>query len=1071
MKRQPVPPRITGFSSCCIANFPIGKPSKLLEALVKSTAPRVWKPAIRRTWNSVLPLASVLVALASLLASRAAAQEAQPAAVNKPLPDGILQLDASAATIHGQTARFEVLQGLGNICYWTNPADWLSWQTAFDHTGEFVVELKYSCDSGSEGSTFDVALGQQQFSSRIAADTGTWYDHQILKLGSLKVAQPGPQTLSLKPTKKPGEAVMNLAWLRIIQASDYPAYLARTAIEHKGTPLKLPAQVFVVPNFHPASCGWLANWSVERNYCANSYLNHLDRVRDDPNYGFALSECNNLIAIQNFQPQRFAELKERVKQGRVELVNGFFLESTINLSGGEALAKMGIEGLRWQQQVMGVRPRYCWAIDVCGTHAQMPQLCEQLGLEALIYTRCNRAGKSIFWSESPDGTRILTLVPGHYSDDIGGVYAAREPLTGAQLAGAAKAISANLGQTPAGAPVLILGGQGDYSLAPARRENPTEFLQQWKKSYPDCEMRYGGLSPFVDALLPGVKSGRIELPTVRTGTSYTFDSFWIECPRVKTWYRRDEHALQAAEALATIASLKAGFAYPAQPFYQAWLQMLLNMDRNTLWGSAGGMVFEHESSWDAKDRFEWVEKQSAATLESAARKLAGDGSAVTLFNAANWKRTDPLRLRLPTDQLLAAATSEAAGDGTIFCQINVPATGLRTAELKTGAAAAPKTVALPATIETRFYSARIDPANGSLVSLRAKPSGREMLGGPANVLVAERHSGHGDPGDFVDARPKRQHLATSQDFKATVSATEGPLAITVEAHGDFFGGGASRRVTRLFKDHPRIEFETELNDIPNLTVVVAEFPLAAAPSEIRRGIPFGFSRDDGAITGIVPTVRWSDYASPGRGGVALLDRGLTGREINDRTPVIYLLNATDKYYGYTNAWLSGRGRHHLEYALVAHEADWSAARVPQLAWEYNCPVAIATACQATQPQSFLQTSDNVIVEAMRRDGADIELRLVEALGKAGTAEIMLNLPHTDAAFTDLNGGRAQKLDGGPAYKLPVRPQQIVTLRFRTETQVAAIKPLLDWDELVPPIKRPALHQYLPDKKGHPPRGS
>ncbi|MGA2955407.1 MAG: hypothetical protein ABSF48_06780, partial [Thermodesulfobacteriota bacterium] len=95
-----------------------------------------------------------------------------------------------------------------------------------------------------------------------------------------------------------------------------------------------------------------------------------------------------------------------------------------------------------------------------------------------------------------------------------------------------------------------------------------------------------------------------------------------------------------------------------------------------------------------------------------------------------------------------------------------------------------------ATIETRFYSARIDPANGALVSLSVKPSGREMLGGPANVLVAEKHSGHGDPGDFVDARPKRQRLATSQDFKATVTATEGPLAITVEARGDFFGGGA-----------------------------------------------------------------------------------------------------------------------------------------------------------------------------------------------------------------------------------------------------------------------------------------
>ena len=27
-----------------------------------------------------------------------------------------------------------------------------------------------------------------------------------------------------------------------------------------------PRQVFVVPNFHPASCGWLTDWSTERNY-------------------------------------------------------------------------------------------------------------------------------------------------------------------------------------------------------------------------------------------------------------------------------------------------------------------------------------------------------------------------------------------------------------------------------------------------------------------------------------------------------------------------------------------------------------------------------------------------------------------------------------------------------------------------------------------------------------------------------------------------------------------------------------------------------------------------------------
>ena len=836
-------------------------------------------------------------------------------------------------------------------------------------------------------------------------------------------------------------------------------------------PLPLPAQVFVVPNFHPASCGWLANWSVERNYCANSYLDHLDRVRDDAHYNFVMSECNNMIAIRNFQPERFAELQQRVKEGRVELVNAFFLEPTINLSGGEALAKMGIEGLRWQQQVMGVRPRACWAIDTCGTHAQMPQLCALLGLDTLVYTRMNPTGKTVFQSESPDGSRILTLVPGNYSDDIGGAYAAREPLTGEQLKKTENAISSKMAKTPAGAPVLVLGGDRDYSLAPARRENPTAFLEQWQKFRPECVIRFTGLSPYLDALIPGVNSGKIAVPVARNGTGYTYASFWIENPLVRTWYRRDEHALQSAEMLATIASLKAGYIYPVQPLHYAWLQMLLNMDRNTLWGAAGGMVYEHETSWDAKDRFEWVEKHCATVLESAARTLTGDGAAVALFNPANWRRTDPLRLKLPGEKAVAGAICEAVGDGTTLCQIAVPALGTVGARLESAQAPAPKIISLPDRIETICYSAKIDPATGALVSLKTKPGGHEMLGGPANVIVADKHSNSNryDPGDYVDSRPKRKQLATSSEFKATITATEGPLSITVEARGEFLGGGEARRVMRFYKNHPRIEFETELNDIPNLTVVFAEFPLSQTPSEMRRGIPFGFSAS-AASPGIIPVIRWTDYATLGKGGIALLDRGLTGREINANTPVIYLLNATDKYYGYPNSWLSGKGRHCFEYALVAHDADWPAARVPQLAWEYNAPVSVATNCAALEPKSFVETSDNVIVEAMRRDGPDIELRLVEALGKAGTCEVKLNLPCADARLTDLTGGHAQGLDGTSNFKFPVKPQQIVTLRFRTSEPVAEIKPLLEWDELVPAQKQPALHEYLKDKKGHPPRG-
>jgi alpha-mannosidase len=285
---------------------------------------------------------------------------------------------------------------------------------------------------------------------------------------------------------------------------------------------------------------------------------------------------------------------------------------------------------------------------------------------------------------------------------------------------------------------------------------------------------------------------------------------------------------------------------------------------------------------------------------------------------------------------------------------------------------------------------------------------------------------------------------------------------------------------RFYQDYPRIDFETELNDIPNLTVVVSEFPLADEVLEIRRGIPFGFSHGawarpnaqlHGWTKGIVPTVRWIDYALAGGGGIALLDRGLTGREIDGRTPIIYLMNAEDKYAGYENGWLSGKGKHSVSYSLVAHESDWGQARIPQMAWEYNREPSVIPDRSFMPAKSFLETSNNVIVEAMRRDRNQIELRLVECLGVAGMARVNLVLPHGNATLTDLTGRKKYGLEKSGPYEFPVRPQQIVTMHFETSSTITTPAPIKAWDAFVPNEKLAALHTYDPKLVGHPPFGT
>jgi len=842
--------------------------------------------------------------------------------------------------------------------------------------------------------------------------------------------------------------------------------------------VEAPAEAYLVPNFHPASCGWLDTFSQERVYCCNSYLDHLDRVRDDPTYKFVLSECNNLIAIMNFQPQRIPELKQRCKEGRVELVNATFLEMTINLSGGEALIKEGVEGLRWQEEVMGFSPRFAWTIDICGLHDQMGQLAAGLGLQAMVYNRMNKTGSTIHWAESPDGSRILALCPRNYGD-FGPVFRTKVPLTPDQLRKLELELKGKTKETPAGAPILVLGGGGDYNLAPTYKEYPKEFLKQWKQVNPETKIRIATAGEYLDAILPGIQSGKIQIPTMRGGTGYTFDAFWIESPTAKTWYRRNEHGLQATESLATIASLQSNFRYPTKDLYDAWIQMLLNMDRNSLWGSAAGMVFVSQKSWCVQDRMESVQAINKGVQTRAFRALSPRGEDLVLFNPLNWERSDPITIKLDPGQSLKGFECQAMSGGQTLCNLRLPSFSTPGAEVQPRSPAKSKKIQLPETIETRYYAARVNPKTGALESLKLKPSGREMLGAPANVIVAEKpKSQDGDPGDFIVPRPHRVRLASSSDFKPAVSAYSGPLATTVVIESEFYGGQPSRRVMHFYKEHPRIDFETELQDIPNLTVVVAEFPLNEEINEVRRGIPNGFSHAawakpnptlHGWAKGIVPAVRWTDFALAGGGGVALLDRGLTGRELNGRTPIIYLYNATEKYYGYPNPWLSGKGKHQFDYALVAHESAWEDARIPQMAWEYNSPPLWVPGGKAAPAKGWVETSNNLIVQVVRREGPEIEMRLLECFGLPGTGEVTLNLPHHGANLTNLRGKDPSPLGGGSPYRFPVRPQQIVTLRFRTESAVEKIKPILEWDSLVPKSKLEALHKYG-SYKGHPPRG-
>jgi len=189
---------------------------------------------------------------------------------------------------------------------------------------------------------------------------------------------------------------------------------------------------------------------------------------------------------------------------------------------------------------------------------------------------------------------------------------------------------------------------------------------------------------------------------------------------------------------------------------------------------------------------------------------------------------------------------------------------------------------------------------------------------------------------------------------------------------------------------------------------------------------------------------------------------------NPNTITLGLMNAQSSYRKLPNELLLGHGRQRFQYALFPHPGHWREAAMAKRAWEFNQGALLEDGVRTAQPESFLETSSNVIVEAVRRVDSDIEVRLAEWAGRQGEAWIELKLPHSGARLTNMMGEQPRPLPGGARSAFQIRPQQIVTLRFAAPTRVAPAMALRDWAPLAPPSKRDGLKLRLAEK-GHPPR--
>jgi hypothetical protein len=142
--------------------------------------------------------------------------------------DRSILLSAEKAQIHGKTGALRYHAGVSALVNWNNPDEWVSWEFTPESGQAYEIEVNYRCAKYSEGSVcaigFFSAKGRQLASvQQTVAGTGpTWNESRVVSLGKVKFPQRSPVTGVVKPLSKPGEAVMDLKWVRLTPVAAKP---------------------------------------------------------------------------------------------------------------------------------------------------------------------------------------------------------------------------------------------------------------------------------------------------------------------------------------------------------------------------------------------------------------------------------------------------------------------------------------------------------------------------------------------------------------------------------------------------------------------------------------------------------------------------------------------------------------------------------------------------------------------------------------------------------------------------------------------------------------------------------
>lgn len=775
---------------------------------------------------------------------------------------------------------------------------------------------------------------------------------------------------------------------------------------------------------------WLWRERETRQKMARSVATALSLMRDYPDYVFMYNQGYLLHALGQDYPELFAALKDRQAAGQVEIEGALWLEPDANMTGGESLIRHITRGIRYHQETFGVRPRLLWLPDTFGYSAALPQLMAQSGLEVFIthkmsWNDTNKMPHEVFWWEGIDGTRVptyfLTTQPME-STSIGTTYC--PDLRPSHVMGTWRRYS----QKDGGDHLWLCYGHGDGGGGPTREM--LERIRRMEAGLPGCpKVVHGPMGPFFDALVRCMEAAPGDYPAWVGELYLEFHrGTYTSVAEVKRNNRKAEAVMREIEALAVLAVLEAGAAYPRAEIEALWDVVLLNQFHDILPGSSIAEVYE-----DSRAEFARFFVDAEALKARLAEALGGDLVPGCFGQPRGGFLEVPGERAVSLDG--AASQAVVGADGAAAQRVPlgaVPATGALRIDLQPSAAATDGgglSVGVDH-LENDRLRAAFDAA-GRMTSLTDKATGREILSGPANRLGAFRDRPAQYDAWDIDETYKGQGWEVDDLCAAEVVET-GPYRAAIRFRWRYEGSTITQ-VISLEAGAVLVEVDCHIDWAEKNTLLKVEFPLAIRADAVLAETQFGYVRrpthrntswDAARFEACMH--RWVGMEEPGQAAVLLNDCKY-GYDAEGSTLRLTLLRAP------TWPWDGADiGVHRMRYGIAVAQG---LGAVPAMAEGFNHPArAILTGRPGAGPVKGAAevAGDDVGLEAVKlsEDGRAVVLRLCQRTGARSSARITVHPRVKRVCRADLleTPGEVLALEGrNVTLELP--PFGIATLRL------------------------------------------